>query len=308
MNDDVDKLVARFKRRARMSLGLPVHEAVPAGHPYLESESHCLDSFHQRITGDSVPLQDLLLNEPTDSVYLQEGKPEQRTADTLIISDIHLGSPVCRARDLAKVLRTWTYKRLIILGDLLDNARFQRLCSSQWKMLAYLRSIGLGETDAELVWIAGNHDLPVAKQVSKMIHAELLGEEANYTFDCGGRKYLCLHGHQFDRHVKEYPVGTLLACSAYILIQKADLFRRKDFSRWVKRQSKSLLDTSEQVAIGALDRAKNQKVDAVVCGHTHLALRREMDGRTYINSGCWTETPATLVAIDESGSKLVEYF
>ncbi len=45
---------------------------------------------------------------------------------TLVISDVHLGSPVCRTDSLLKVLSEEKYDKLIINGDLLDNDYFQR--------------------------------------------------------------------------------------------------------------------------------------------------------------------------------------
>ena len=44
----------------------------------------------------------------------------------LVISDIHLGSPVCRVKSLAKVLKNEKYNHLIINGDLFDNKYIEK--------------------------------------------------------------------------------------------------------------------------------------------------------------------------------------
>ncbi|MFN5876361.1 MAG: hypothetical protein ACK45E_08790, partial [Ignavibacteria bacterium] len=46
---------------------------------------------------------------------------ERLDVDTLIVSDIHLGSDVSRAKPLVQLLRTHTFKRLILNGDVFDG-------------------------------------------------------------------------------------------------------------------------------------------------------------------------------------------
>ena len=38
--------------------------------------------------------------------------------DTLILSDVHLGADMSRARDALRVLQQNSYRRLILLGDI----------------------------------------------------------------------------------------------------------------------------------------------------------------------------------------------
>ena len=52
------------------------------------------------------------------------------TIDTLILSDLHLGADMSRAREALRVLRRNKYRRLILLGDIFADLNFGRLKKS----------------------------------------------------------------------------------------------------------------------------------------------------------------------------------
>ena len=51
-------------------------------------------------------------------------------ADTLILSDLHLGSEVSRASDAVRMLKAASFNRLILLGDIFSDLNFRRLKKS----------------------------------------------------------------------------------------------------------------------------------------------------------------------------------
>jgi len=55
--------------------------------------------------------------------------------DTLILSDLHLGSEMSRARDATRVLKENLFRRLILLGDIFSDLNFRRLTKEHWKLL-----------------------------------------------------------------------------------------------------------------------------------------------------------------------------
>jgi metallophosphoesterase superfamily enzyme len=56
--------------------------------------------------------------------------------DTLILSDLHLGADMSRAREALRVLQENQYRRLILLGDIFADLNFGRLKKEHWKFLA----------------------------------------------------------------------------------------------------------------------------------------------------------------------------
>src|SRR5262245_65883233 len=82
--------------------------------------------------------------------------------DAVVISDIHLGSDNCQARDLVHFLESVrrgprAAKKLILNGDVFDSIDFRRLKKHHWRVLSEIRKLS---DETEVVWINGNHDGP----------------------------------------------------------------------------------------------------------------------------------------------------
>lgn len=77
-------------------------------------------------------------------------------SNILVISDVHLGSPVSRVKALAKVLRNEKYGHLIINGDLFDNKYIERYKKRHWNILSLIRKISKKK---KVTFILGNHNL-----------------------------------------------------------------------------------------------------------------------------------------------------
>jgi UDP-2,3-diacylglucosamine pyrophosphatase LpxH len=216
---------------------------------------------------------------------------EKKIIDTLIISDIHLGSSLSRARELAEVFRIYQFKRLILNGDIFDGFNLKRLSGAQWGILSFIRKLS---KKSEVIWIHGNHDGD-AGALSSLIGVKVYRQ---YVWDENGKKYLAIHGHQFDRFLHKNIVISAIAIFIYNAIQK--LSGQSQFiSDWLKNNSKSWLRLSNEVAEGAVRYARLRKADYVFCGHTHMAEEREIKGAKYYNSGSWVEIPSSYIVIKD---------
>ncbi|MFO0960347.1 MAG: UDP-2,3-diacylglucosamine diphosphatase [Isosphaeraceae bacterium] len=205
--------------------------------------------------------------------------------DCLIISDLHLGSPVCQARLLEEFLE-WaaTHSRqLVINGDIFDDLNFRRLTKRHFACLRAIRR-NSDRDDFRLIWIRGNHDGP-ADIIGHIVGVEVLDEA---TFDNGEARLLILHGDQFDHIVTRYWLLTEVACRLFYFIQRWAPHRT---SRWIRRVSKRFQRNSGLVMRGAVEYARSRGFASVTCGHTHLAMVAEEDGVAYVNSGTWTDLP-----------------
>ncbi len=78
--------------------------------------------------------------------------------DTLILSDVHLGSEVSRAREASELLAETNFRRLVLLGDIFSDLNFRRLTSDHWKFLSRIRKLSNPKRKVEVVWVEGNHD------------------------------------------------------------------------------------------------------------------------------------------------------
>lgn len=221
--------------------------------------------------------------------------------DTIIVSDIHLGSDVSRGKRLLQLLRAYQYNRLILNGDVFDDLNFKRLSKEDWKFLSYIRKLSNPKRGVEVVWVIGNHDGGVAEILSHLLGVPVHEE---YVWSEQSRICCAIHGHQFDKWITEHVVVTAIASWLYLVIQKID--REHRVSRWVKRKSKKWLRLSSKVGHDAVAYAKrHHNADIVFCGHTHQPVDITVDGVRYINSGSWTDKPSQYITIDHDGNVLL---
>jgi UDP-2,3-diacylglucosamine pyrophosphatase LpxH len=217
--------------------------------------------------------------------------------DTILISDLHLGSEMARSKALVMMLRTHSYRRLILNGDVFDDLNFKRLTKDDWSVLAFLRKLSNPRKGVEVFWIVGNHDGGVAEILTHLIGVPVNEE---LVFTVAGKRHLAIHGHQFDRWITKYVRLTSVASAVYLLMQRLD--RRHLLSRWVKRTSKKWLRLNDKIAHEAVVHARKfHQADVVHCGHTHRPTITPVGDSLYVNSGCWTDKPSTYVTIDHHG-------
>ena len=223
--------------------------------------------------------------------------------DTLIVSDLHLGSDVSLAHDARRMLRQNRFRRLILLGDIFSDLNFRRLTKEHWRFLGYIRKLSNPKRGIEVVWVEGNHDQGLTNIMSHLVGIKVYQE---YTWEFSGHRHLAIHGHQYDRFVLNNVLLGRFHCFLHLLLQKIDI-KGKYFSRLADRLGTRWLRLTEKVSSGALARARAVQADRVFCGHTHAALQLEKNGISYYNSGCWVDAHPTYITISEQGVKLHEY-
>lgn len=227
------------------------------------------------------------------------------TCDTLIVSDVHLGSPLAMAEELYHLLSTTTFQRLILLGDMFADLNFRRLTREHWKLISFIRKLSNPKRGVEVVWVEGNHDIGITEVMEHLIGVKVYQQ---YTWDWNGKKCIAMHGHQFDGLFADgqLPWFNGLITEIHIRLQKLGILKR-----WLP----TILDRlhthygrlSKKVADGALHVAVHEKADYVFCGHTHDAHYECRDGVEYWNSGCWVGDAATYLALG-SVSNVVETY
>jgi metallophosphoesterase superfamily enzyme len=113
--------------------------------------------------------------------------------DTLILSDLHLGSELSRARDARHMLEDNCFRRLILLGDIFSDLNFRRLSKEHWKFLGSIRKLSNPKRGIEVIWVEGNHDKGLSDIMSHLVGIRVYQE---YSWVYGGLRHLAIHGHQ----------------------------------------------------------------------------------------------------------------
>lgn len=224
--------------------------------------------------------------------------------DTLIVSDVHLGSALSMARELHHLLSTTTFKRLILLGDIFSDLNFGRLTKDHWKVISLIRKLSNPKRGIEVVWVEGNHDAGVTMVMEHLIGVKVFQQ---YEWVWNGRKCIAMHGHQFDGLFAEgNPWFNPIVTSIHLWLQKTGALRK-----WLP----AILDKfhthygrlTKKVAEGALNAARKELADYIFCGHTHEPYRQTSNSVEYWNTGCWVGGVATFVSLDETDVTLRDF-
>jgi UDP-2,3-diacylglucosamine pyrophosphatase LpxH len=223
--------------------------------------------------------------------------------DTVILSDLHLGSEVSRAKAALHTLKAMTFHRLILLGDIFCDLNFRRLKKEHWQFLSYIRKLSNPKRDVEVVWVEGNHDYGLSEVMSHLVGIEVYQE---YEWHYRGIRHLAIHGHQFDRFLVNNRMLSGFFTACHERLQKVS-FGQTRVVGFLERFDTVWLRLSSKVTAGALAYARVRNAKRIFCGHTHEALQANREGIEYFNTGSWTQSNATYITIDEEGVKIHEY-
>jgi UDP-2,3-diacylglucosamine pyrophosphatase LpxH len=236
---------------------------------------------------------------------------------TIFISDVHLGTPGCKAELLADFLAHNDCRTLYLVGDIVDFWRLKR--SWFWSAAhsividAILAKVRGG---TRVIYVPGNHHEAFRDYCGVLLAGvELLSETTHRTAD--GREFLVIHGDAFDGIVTYVRGLALLGDRAYAtalwLNDVVNIARRRfGLSYWslsaflkhrVKNAASFIGDFEHAVARAAHLRG----VDGVVCGHIHKAEIKTIDGIVYCNDGDWVESCTALIEDARGRLEIVEW-
>jgi UDP-2,3-diacylglucosamine pyrophosphatase LpxH len=214
--------------------------------------------------------------------------------DVVILSDLHLGSEISRARDALELLRSLRFRRLILLGDIFCDLNFRRLKREHWQFLAHIRKLSNPKRGVHVVWVEGNHDFGLTDVMSHLVGVPVYKE---YIWESGGERHLAVHGHQFDNFViKKYLWMTALAGNLYLFIQKLSS-KGKFLAQFLDRLNTQWQRLTPKVARGALAYARSRGATRIFCGHTHQTNTLISQGVSYYNAGSWTNGQPSYITV-----------
>lgn len=217
----------------------------------------------------------------------------RKQVDILLVSDIHLGAIYCHANDLQKMLESYKFKKLILIGDVFQHGDFDRLHKmdrlnkTHWNILSYLQKLTEPDMGVEVIWIEGNHDWKVLNIIGALLGVRIFDE---YEWQSHGKKFIAIHGHQFDLKLPKSEFLNKSGQNIYLFFQKH--FHKK-FTRSISMLGKKFYRSIEHVRNGAIAYAAEKGCDFVFCGHTHFSetSTKTINSRniSYFNCGTWAD-------------------
>jgi UDP-2,3-diacylglucosamine pyrophosphatase LpxH len=239
-------------------------------------------------------------------------KKPKRRIDILVISDIHLGTYGCHAKELLHYLKSIKPKIVVLNGDIIDVWQFSKSYwpNSHMKVIKHLISwMGKG---IKTYYVTGNHDEMLRRFVGlKMGSLSIVNKVVLQLPD--GKKAWVFHGDVFDitmQHSKWLAKLGAVGYDTLILINRLfNFFSEKVFkkgklslSKKIKESVKTAVAFINNFEQTSADIGISNQFDYVVCGHIHHPEIRTITNAegsiTYLNSGDWVENLSALEFTD----------
>ena len=235
-------------------------------------------------------------------------KKIKRKVDVVIISDVHLGTYGCHAKELLNYLKTIKPKTVVLNGDIIDVWQFSKnyFPKSHMKVVRHLMS--LASKGIKTYYITGNHDEMLRKFAGfKMGSLRIVNK---CVLEIGeNKKAWIFHGDVFDvtmQHSKWLAKLGAVGYDTLILINRfANFISEKvfnkgklSFSKKIKDSVKSAVKFINDFEQTAADIGIANGYDYVICGHIHQPEMRTISNEAgsiiYLNSGDWIENLTAL--------------
>jgi UDP-2,3-diacylglucosamine pyrophosphatase LpxH len=224
-------------------------------------------------------------------------RPEPSRVRSLFISDIHLGTRACRAEALLGFLAACEVERIYLVGDIVDGwrlkARWHWPSSHDAVVRCLLAKLQEG---TRVLYIPGNHDEFLRGSLGLRLGGIEVVEDAVHVA-ADGRRYLVVHGDQFDTVVRRMRRLAALGIWVYAIAVMAHDGAARSWRR-LRRRRGPVDDV--RFAAQAAEAARRLGLDGVICGHVHRAAMRDVEGVHYVNTGDWVES-CTAVVEHEDG-------
>jgi UDP-2,3-diacylglucosamine pyrophosphatase LpxH len=233
------------------------------------------------------------------------------------LSDAHLCSRDCHVEHLLAFIRQVRCDYLYLVGDIIDLWQLKRRWLWSQQMNNVVRSIlGKAKHGTQVIYIPGNHDEGLREFPGMTFgNVHIRSRLVHTTLD--ERRYLVLHGDEFDAVVQYRKWLAVLGSAAYDHLVTANRIfnavRRRmglpylSVSGKIKRLVKGAMVYMEDFERAAVHEARRSGVDGIICGHIHDPSVKEIDGIRYCNTGDWVENCSALVETASGAIEIVRW-
>ncbi len=238
---------------------------------------------------------------------------KKRKIEVLVLSDVHLGTRGCNAKQLLQYLKSIKPKTVILNGDLIDIWQFKKRYWPKSHMKVIKHLMGWMGKGIKIYYITGNHDEMLRKFVGFKLGSLEIVNKVVLTLS-NDKKAWFFHGDVFDvtmQHSKwlaklgaiGYDTLILINMFANFISEKIFKKGKLSLSKKIKNSVKSAVKFINNFEMTAAEIGISNGYDYVVCGHIHQPEIREIATHhgsiTYLNSGDWIENLTALEFNDD---------
>lgn len=235
-------------------------------------------------------------------------KVKKRHLKILVLSDVHLGTYGCHAKELLLYMKSIKPDTVVLNGDIIDIWQFSKRYWPKSHMKVIRQITDWMSKGVKVYYITGNHDEMLRKfsgfkmgkfSIQNKVILEL--EE--------GKKAWFFHGDVFDVTMQHSKWLAKLGATGYDLLILINRFVNFISERVFKKGKLSLskkIKNSVKTAVSFISNFENTAseigiqngYDYVVCGHIHQPEIKEISNHNgsivYLNSGDWIENLTAL--------------
>ena len=236
----------------------------------------------------------------------------------IFISDVHLGSKGSHADKLLDFLQNNECEHLYMVGDIVDGWRLkQKLFWPDEHMILMKYVLHNANKRMKVTYITGNHDEFLRRYSGVDMGCIELVDECIYSDDRGGN-FLVIHGDQFDVVTTYARWVSVIGDIGYNFLLRLNRYLNKfrtlvglpywSLSRWAKDRVKRAVNFVGDFESNVAKECRARDIDGVICGHTHKAAIKEIEGFKYLNSGDWVESCTAILHRQDGSFELYNYF
>jgi UDP-2,3-diacylglucosamine pyrophosphatase LpxH len=225
---------------------------------------------------------------------------------TIWLSDIHLGTPGCKAEFLVDFLKHNECETLYLVGDIIDGWKLRGSWFWPQEHTNVIRKLlTKSKRGTQTYYVTGNHDEFLRKFVGYKLeigNVRLVNEMIHHTAD--GRRLLVIHGDAFDVITRYHRWVAMAGDAAYQATMTANYWfnraRRRvglpyfSLSAFAKQRVKTAVNVVSSFEESVAHECRRRGLEGVICGHIHHAEIRQIEGVTYHNCGDWVESCTAL--------------
>lgn len=238
----------------------------------------------------------------------------KREVDIVVLSDIHLGTFGCHAKELLQYLKSIKPKAVVLNGDIIDIWQFNKRYWPATHMMVIKHLVGLIAKEVPVYYIPGNHDEMLRK--FKDFQLGSLKITNKLSLKINGSNIWIFHGDVFDvvmQHSKwlaklgAIGYDTLILINRFVNFLSEKMGRGKvSLSKKIKNSVKGAVKFINKFEATVCEIAADNEYKYVICGHIHQPEIRtvvtERGSVIYMNSGDWIENLSSLEYNDGSWS------
>lgn len=230
----------------------------------------------------------------------------ERKIELVILSDTHLGTFGCHAKELLNYLRSIEPEMLVLNGDFIDIWQFSKVYFPKTHLAVIHEVMKMALSGTKVYYITGNHD-DLLRKFSDFSSGNIHLRD-KLVLQMKGEKYWIFHGDVFDVSIKHTKWLAKMGANGYglliLLNRLINRFRRglgmspMSFAGKIKSSIKKAVKYVDDFESTAINLAFENNYDYVICGHIHKPVIKQVTKNnktlTYMNSGDWMENLTAL--------------